>query len=382
MQTNQSYQARLNSIDALRGLAALIVVFYHARPMFWVGLGEIWKQYGLRADINAWLGYATAPLYFGGLAVNLFFVLSGYCIHRKGAKNLVSDDKAQINWKQYAVRRIWRIYPTYIAALCITALVDAYIRINYPTEISAGQDNSLFTFAISLFSLQGIAAPYFGSNTVFWTLALELHFYAIYPILFYISRKYGAIKALNIAFWTSLIYIALDLVFGLSNSLPYRDSGSPIFLPYWFTWTFGFYLAEVEAGRAALPKKFWLLAVLGAIIAVPASFFELYNLVAFSSTLAMGGLLYWSITPAGNRFWSFKLGRLFGIVGLFSYTLYAVHRPCLLMFKVSLVPLGQKFTTLMPTLIASVLAILTAWLLFLIVEKWTLKPFTWTARNQ
>lgn len=42
--TSQSYKARLNSIDALRGLAALTLVFYHARPMFWVGFGKIWKQ--------------------------------------------------------------------------------------------------------------------------------------------------------------------------------------------------------------------------------------------------------------------------------------------------------------------------------------------------
>ncbi|WP_334737724.1 acyltransferase family protein [Nostoc sp.] len=194
--TSLSYQARLNSIDALRGLAALTVVFYHARPMFWVGLGEIWKQYGLSIDINSWLGYATAPLYFGGLAVNLFFIISGYCIHRRGAQQLISDSKASLNLKQYAIRRIWRIYP----------------------------------------------------------------------------------------------------------------------------------------------------------------------------------LLYWSIKPQGNKFWGCKLGSLFTKVGFFSYSLYAIHRPILLFIKTSVVPLGERFITLIPALIASSLAVLVAWLFFTLVEKRTLKP--------
>ncbi|MEH1849653.1 MAG: acyltransferase family protein [Nostoc sp.] len=200
--TSLSYQARLNSIDALRGLAALTVVFYHARPMFWVGLGEIWKQYGLSIDINSWLGYATAPLYFGGLAVNLFFIISGYCIHRRGAQQLISDSKASLNLKQ----------------------------------------------------------------------------------------------------------------------------------------------------------------------------FELYSLVAFSSTLPLGGLLYWSIKPQRNKFWGCKLGSLFTKVGLFSYSLYAIHRPVLLFIKTSVVPLGERFITLIPALIASSLAVLVAWLFFILVEKRTLKP--------
>ncbi|MEH2242828.1 acyltransferase family protein [Nostoc sp.] len=372
--TSLSYQARLNSIDALRGLAALTVVFYHARPMFWVGLGEIWKQYGLSIDINSWLGYATAPLYFGGLAVNLFFIISGYCIHRRGAQQLISDCKTSLNLKQYAIRRIWRIYPTYIAALLITALVDTYVRTHYPAEVDSRQSNSLFTFIMSLLALPGLAAPYFGSNTVFWTLALEIHFYIVYPILFYISRKYGVVKTLALTFTISLIYISGDFLLNLSDLLPYRGSGNPIFLPFLFTWTFGFYLAEVEAGRAALPKRYWLIATLGVIIVLIASLFELSSLVAFSSTLPLGGLLYWSIKPQGNKFWSCKLGSLFTKLGLFSYSLYAIHRPVLLFIKISVAPLGERFLTLIPTLSASSLAVLVAWFFFLLVEKRTLKP--------
>ena len=69
---------RLKSIDILRGIGALTIVLFHARPMFWVGIGEIWNRYGLSFNPNALLGYATTLLVFGGFAVDLFFVLSGY----------------------------------------------------------------------------------------------------------------------------------------------------------------------------------------------------------------------------------------------------------------------------------------------------------------
>ncbi len=377
----KSSQTRLNSIDALRGLAALTIVFYHARSMLWIGLDQTWKRYGLSADINAWLGYATAPLYFGGLAVELFFVLSGYCIHRRGAQNLATNPNAQLNLKQFAFRRLWRLYPTYFVALCITALVDTYVRAYHPMQVRLGQDNSFFAFCMSLLSLQGLAAPTFGSNTVFWTLALELHLYAVYPLLYYISRKHGPIKALGVTWVASLIYVLVDMLLDMSNMFPYGGSGGPIFLPYWFTWAFGFYIAEVEAGRASLPKKFWLIAVIGAILAVPISMLRLWDLARFSSTLAFGGLVYWSITPKGNYFWSFSLGRFLAGIGLFSYSLYAVHRPCLLMFKVTVAPTEQQFINLIPTLIGAMIAMIAAWFLFILVEQWTLKPLSWKGKS-
>jgi peptidoglycan/LPS O-acetylase OafA/YrhL len=90
-------------------------------------------------------GLSMLQLFFtlGGVAVDLFFVLSGYCIHRRGARELATNPKASLDLKQYAIRRIWRIYPTYVAALFLTALIDAYVKANYPLQFAAGQDNSI-----------------------------------------------------------------------------------------------------------------------------------------------------------------------------------------------------------------------------------------------
>jgi peptidoglycan/LPS O-acetylase OafA/YrhL len=146
-----------------------------------------------------------------------------------------------------------------------------------------------------------------------------------------------------------------------------------------FTWTFGFYLAEVEAGRAVLPKNFWLIASLVISLAVPSYLFNMQDLVIFSWALLSGVLLYWSVSPSGNNFWSTNfLVRLLPGIGLFSYSLYVIHRPVLLLLKVSISPKGERFTTLIPALIASLLAVIVGWLFFVIIEKRTLKPIVWT----
>jgi peptidoglycan/LPS O-acetylase OafA/YrhL len=371
--TTQPNITRLNSIDSLRGLAALVVVIYHARAVLWVGIGETWKKYGLTPNINNWLGYATAPFSLGGLAVVLFFILSGYCIHRKNAFALSRNPHTKLDIKQFIARRLWRIYPVYFVSLCITAIIDIYLIRYYPISITSGQDNSLFAFIVSLLSFQGLGAPQFGSNGVFWTLALELHFYAIYPLLYLVSRKSGAAKATSITLIVSVIYILLDLTFGFSKNLPYLTNGVAIFLPYWFTWGFGFYLAEVEAGRTSIPKPFWLLAIMGAILTVPALRSPYQPLSYFTSTLIFGGLLRWTITYSGELFWKNFFGEVLAKIGVFSYSLYAIHIPCLLMFKFIISPGGNSFFSLIPTVLGILISIGCAYLLFITVEKWSIK---------
>jgi peptidoglycan/LPS O-acetylase OafA/YrhL len=69
--------ARLRGIDALRGAAALGVVFYHAVAQGDQFLPNNFFRYPIRV-----VQFATS---FGYIGVFLFFVISGFCIHLQWA---------------------------------------------------------------------------------------------------------------------------------------------------------------------------------------------------------------------------------------------------------------------------------------------------------
>ena len=366
---------RLNAIDGLRGLAALAVLVYHARSSFWVGIGATYREHGLGPNLNAWIGYLTAPFNFGGLGVTLFFVLSGYCIHRRGARNLATNEPRDFDLASFASRRFWRIFPTYVCALLFTALIDYWLQAMSGRSVP-NQDNSVSTFLISLLTLQGYAAPSFGSNGVFWTLAMEIHLYCMYPLLYALSFRIGPARVLALTFFISLIYTGCEMLFGFESLLANRSARGPIFLPYWFTWTIGFYLAEVEAGRSRdAGDKAWFLASIVAIpIGVYLSLMNYYLLAEIFWAIVFASLLRTSLSPWGERIWRQRIGRFFAEIGVFSYSLYAVHAPLLLMFHQLISPVdpNYKYETLWMTLAGIVVSVVFAYVFFQLVERWSI----------
>lgn len=376
---------RANAIDSLRGGAALAVVLLHAKGMLWVGTTATWVKYGLGFEPNAWLGYLSFPIFFGYLGVYLFFVLSGYCIHYRGAHDLAANTDKQLDVKTFALRRFVRIYPVYFAVLCVTVLVDSLVIANGLIRLDNTQDRTLFTFLLNLLSLQGLLVPTFGSNGVFWTLSIEMHLYAVYPILYYLSRRFDAKLTLIFTLLVSLGYIFIDDLLGIRQRLPSLYGIGPVFLSYWFTWTVGFYLAEVNAGRTRLPAGFYqisLLSALPAIVLVLSGKFAYQQMVdtffydsvtTICTAVAFGGLVSWTTTYRGKEFFDGILGRNLAKVGVYSYSLYAIHVPVLLLYKSAIVALGISMETLGPAALGVLASLLAGLLCFFVVEQWCLK---------
>src|SRR5687767_12297319 len=101
---------RLQSIDALRGIAALCVVLYHA---------VLQTQNAVPGNIFQWpakgLVFLSSLSYIG---VFLFFAISGFCIHLQWAKSQVTNPQP-IHFEAFWKRRIRRLYPPYLIAICL-----------------------------------------------------------------------------------------------------------------------------------------------------------------------------------------------------------------------------------------------------------------------
>ena len=153
----QTEQNRMAAIDGLRAIAVLMVVAFHY-------LGR-WP--------NDYTGLSIPPMFeFGWLGVDLFFVISGYCIAMTASR--------AVSLATFWGRRFGRIYPAYVAGVILTfALVSA---IGLP-----GKEVSTLQAAGNLLFLNALGFP--PVDGVYWSLIVELKFYCIYGLLLCISHR-------------------------------------------------------------------------------------------------------------------------------------------------------------------------------------------------
>ena len=358
---------RLLSIDALRGLAALAVVFFHAREMNWIGISAMWQANKLAPDLNAYLGYLTFPVIFGWAAVPLFFVLSGYCIHRPHVAKLSQNPEYRIDLKTYFIRRLWRIYPVLFAALIFTAALDPYTLHYFSNDLKTG-DNDAMTLWMNLLCLQGVAAPTYGTNVPLWTLGMEVHFYLFYPLLFWATKRFGPLATVRVV--AAISFFTLAILHALKIELT-------LFLAFWFTWSVGFLVAEHGAERVRLslrPWRFWIGSALA--IACVLTFVGQKDLAEPFFAPAFGVLLLWSISARGEKFWS-KRGQLLARVGTVSFSLYAFHYPFLVFLRSWLLD-GMQSASIFIPFVATLACLGVGVLMFCLVERWSLKvPEHW-----
>ena len=135
---------KLASVDVLRGLAALGVAWYHSRVDLWVGFKAIQANPAEFTGFDRALSWFSLPISQMGSMVMLFFVLSGFCIHLP-----IAGKGRMIDWRAYAVRRFFRIYPAYFATLllCLAGAGILFLQ-------GVGQSPALSEYATSAFMLQ------------------------------------------------------------------------------------------------------------------------------------------------------------------------------------------------------------------------------------
>jgi peptidoglycan/LPS O-acetylase OafA/YrhL len=162
-------RTRLDGLDGLRGLAALFVVLHHCWLLSFPGFP---------ADTGPfWLGW----LLYGHFAVVVFIALSGFSLGISPARK-----GWQLGSKtRFFQRRAWRILPPYWAAL-VFSLVIAWTIVPQPG--SAPPDaKSVVVYGLLLQDIFGSPVP----NGAFWSIAIEAQLYLVFPLLLVLLRRYG-----------------------------------------------------------------------------------------------------------------------------------------------------------------------------------------------
>jgi peptidoglycan/LPS O-acetylase OafA/YrhL len=165
---------RLHSLDALRGLAALAVVFWHWQNFFLTPSGT-----GRTIDLASQPLYGLfRPLYDSGyLAVDLFFVLSGFVFHWLYAQALA---ERQISAGSFALLRFSRLYPLHLATLPLVA-VGQWVYNQMEGRAFVYPHNDLQHFLLHLTFLPSIGLERgLAFNAPVWSVGVELVLYALF----------------------------------------------------------------------------------------------------------------------------------------------------------------------------------------------------------
>jgi peptidoglycan/LPS O-acetylase OafA/YrhL len=147
--------------------------------------------------------------FLGRFAVCSFFILSGYWITLMFEKKY-SHKKSPL--KTFYVSRIWRLFPVFYAFTIIGFIVWWLTDSTVPSLINNlhGMNSAVFWLSNSvLFTYYSL--PKVTILVPAWSLDIELQFYILFPLLFYIGCK--NYKRLNYIFLLSLllfVYISVS----------------------------------------------------------------------------------------------------------------------------------------------------------------------------
>jgi peptidoglycan/LPS O-acetylase OafA/YrhL len=225
---------RQSALDGMRGIAALTVLGIH----LWIY--QLPNTMTLRRD-----SWEKVALFEGRVAFVLFFVLSGYLLYRAFARSALGHGDP-VSILGYLVRRAARVAPAYYVALAGTLVLLALAGDGAPGRrfVEAGK---LPLFLV--FGQNYSPDTLLKLNAATWTLAVEVAFYALLPVVGLAALRLRSAKG-QIALLGGLVLAGLgwNLADYLAGWGPVAGHAPPSFLPYFAC---GMLVAlAVEHGRA------------------------------------------------------------------------------------------------------------------------------------
>jgi peptidoglycan/LPS O-acetylase OafA/YrhL len=327
VQSPPTETTRLRSIDALRGIAALGVVLYHA-----VEQGPQWLPNNLFDYPVRTLQFISS---FGYIGVFLFFVISGFCIHLQWAKARAAGIEPDIRFGQFWKRRLRRLYPPYLIALAVFLLIAAI-----KSEVSFTHF-FFYDIGMHLLMLHNLDPnTCYTINGVFWTLAIEEQLYLAYFLLLFVRMRWGWRVTIAVCLGGRLAWMLLSHVLWLKfgYGLPVPEGA----LSHWFTWALGAIGVEVFFGLIRL--RGWSRDLRLAIVLIVGATLLSYYLPAISKDTALKNISWFLLHPLWGLGFFILVNRLvlseqgwlrrasvpsivsmFATVGVFSYSLYLTH---------------------------------------------------------
>ena len=314
-------------IDCLRAISILWVLLYHFVPM------QAFNR--------------------GTFGVLLFFIISGYCI-------AFSVETSQTAWHFYA-KRLGRLLP----ALIVCGFLTTLFKILAPELVEPGRGLKWVHYVYTLIALPTLNVLQVNYNLpdgAYWSLQIEFQFYVFCFLMMALGLKHRLLALL----------CAVTIFRTLTTSTEYYTSND--FFPFFIA---GMSVAALVRGRTGE-------AIAGILVAFSVELYHLkFNVKQPSVPIEMyRSLLLWSGTAAVYLAVRYdhilpRAFRALAFIGVISYPLYLIHQDVGMMI-LRWAHVGRDSTGdmlirafVLPAFLAAI-----AWLVYVLVEKPTVKPLT------
>jgi peptidoglycan/LPS O-acetylase OafA/YrhL len=201
-----SQEHRYVEVDALRGIAALTVLFYHVlghRVVIVFGAAEQPRGIFDRLTIDAVVSAIVTTILNGSAAVVLFFVISGFVLAASIEKTPIPTPSAYLS---FLVRRLFRLMPGVWLSLGVMIAIFCYYNA-MPPPFTTTPMPSLWTIINAFWLGDGI----FAVNAPLWSIRIELVISAMFPALVLVNWLGGRIGSFVIALMLTVMTWRGDL---------------------------------------------------------------------------------------------------------------------------------------------------------------------------
>jgi len=335
------------ALDGLRGIAILLVVFYH--------------NFGF---IN--------QFFFGWLGVDLFFVLSGFLI----TDILLTSVNSPNYLRNFYMRRILRIFPLYYLCLIIFLIIlPLFGLLQKDLKYFSGNQWWIWTFLQNWqYSIHPSADAKIFMH--FWSLAVEEQFYLVWPFVILWIKNPKKLFFIMLSLLLAVICLRIVLWLLEFKTLNYTSFytftridgiciGSMLALLHRFKYDFlSRHMPFIVTGLAALNLFFFLLNRSNNFS------FPFLAFIGYTTFAVIFGLLvHESIVNKSSQLQKFLCFRPLRFLGKISYGFYIFHWP---VYVISGTYLANYFSTdfhfslAKSRIAASIVATLTAFIISII----------------
>ncbi len=299
---------KIESLQVGRGVAALLVVLVHVTTFIHLNYKEV---------------FAANSFIAGSAGVDFFFVLSGFIIWHRHARDIGHPERAI----SYGWRRFVRIYPAYW--IVTLAILPAYFLV---PKYGQGDETTPYVISTSLLLLPATRSPLLVAG---WTLIHELWFYLLFAGLIAVR---GSLFRWVVGVWGCGV-AAFVIGVGDTRSLVHPWLRT-IFQPVNFEFIFGCLAAWIVTRGNHQSARAWLGLLAAGLVAFAWCFFARplgfefragrVMTFGFSSFLIVLGAAGWELSTRRRPAAAFAgLPSALVFLGDASYALYLLHGPVL-----------------------------------------------------